>query len=354
MKTPIRILMLEDCQGDVGLIQHEINKAGIKFVSHVVDNKADFENALVEFHPDVVLSDHSLPQFSSVEAFEIFKKLKDFTPFILITGTVSEEFAAASIKLGIDDYILKNNLLRLPSAILNALKTKKNEFEKQKAVEKLRKSEIQIRNFATHLNTVLEEERARIAREIHDELGQQLTGIKLGIAILKKQHQLEKKVETKLYEISTEIDVTIQTLRKIATELRPAILDTLGLIPAIDWISREFEKKTNIACTLNCNLNEEKFEKKISTTVFRICQETLTNIAKHSGAQAAAIQIKKDNRHLVLEITDNGKGIEANKLNNQLSMGIIGMYERAKIIGADLKITSNGNSGTQVKLSINV
>lgn len=344
--------MLEDSEWDAGLIQREIKKAGIDFEAKVVNNKVDYQNALGSYEPDVIVSDHSLPDFSSSEAFKIYKQSKLNVPFILVTGTVSEEFAVLSLKQGVDDYVLKSNLIRLPPSILHALKTKKVEIEKQRSQEDLLKSEIQIRNFATHLNNVLEEERARISREIHDELGQQLTGIKMSLGICKGQFDFPVSMIEKINSILVDIDGTINTLKKIATELRPAILDSYGLMPAIEWMSKEFEKKTNISCSFKSSIEELEVEDKVSITLFRICQETLNNIAKHSGASQALIEIDRSKNYLTLQISDNGKGIESKKLKNSLSMGIIGMHERAKIIGAELNIKSVSKMGTSVRLSV--
>jgi len=344
--------MLEDSEWDAGLIQREIKKAGIDFEAKVVNTKIDYEDAVLNFAPDVIVSDHSLPEFSSLEAFQIYKEAKLNIPFILVTGTVSEEFAVSALKQGIDDYVLKSNLIRLPSSILHALKSRKAEVEKQHSQEELLKSELQIRNFANHLNSVVEEEKARISREIHDELGQQLLNIKFCISACKNETDLSQIFKEKMGALISDIDNTIDTMKKIATELRPAILDSYGLIPAIDWMSKEFEKKTNISCQFKKTIEEIEVEDKVSITLFRICQETLNNIAKHSGASEALIEINRFNNNLTLQISDNGKGIEGKKLNNSLSMGIIGMHERARIIGANLNIKSGSKIGTSVRLSI--
>jgi len=351
METPIKILMLEDSEWDAELILRELTKSGINFTYKIVNTREDYENMLNAYTPDVILSDHSLPNFSSTEAFAIHQLNDISIPFILVTGTVSEEFAVTTIKQGVDDYILKNNLLRLPSAILQSIKAKKTELEKKRSQEEVVKSEIKIRNFATHLNEMIEEERARIVREVHDELGQQLTCIKFSLALCKKQ-ALPVEVDKKMTNVLTDIETALSSVKKIATELRPAILDSFGLIPAIDWMSKEFEKKTNIHCSFKNNIEEVDVEKKVSTALFRICQETLTNIAKHSKASQAVIEMTRIDNFLTLLISDNGKGMDVGKLENSLSMGLIGMQERARIIGADLNIISRPSAGTSVKLSV--
>jgi two-component system sensor histidine kinase UhpB len=354
MENKIRILMLEDCELDAELIQRELKKAGMDFTIKVVNNKLAYENCIHSFDPEVIISDHSLPNFSSSEAYDKYLEVGLNIPFILVTGTVSEEFAVSSLKRGIDDYVLKSNLIRLPSSIEHALKARKVEAEKQRSQDELRRSELQIRNFATHLDNILEQERAKISREIHDELGQQLIGIKYLIDFCKNDSDSTDGLKEKLAHILGDIDHAIHTTKEIASGLRPAILDSFGLIPAIEWMSKEFEAKTNIKCKFENSIEDLKVEDKISTTLFRICQETLNNIAKHSGASEAYIEMERTKNNLILEISDNGKGIDEKNLKNSLSMGIIGMHERAKIIGAKLNIRSGAKLGTSVTLSVSL
>lgn len=139
MERDLKILMLEDLPEDIGLIEHVLRKEGIDFISHYADTKEEYIRALDEFNPDVILSDHALPQFNSVEALTICRKNSPNLPFILVTGTVSEEFAVSCLKQGADDYVLKSNLVRLPSAIINALRQRNVELKRRKAELTLRK-----------------------------------------------------------------------------------------------------------------------------------------------------------------------------------------------------------------------
>jgi signal transduction histidine kinase len=139
MERDLKILMLEDLPEDIGLIEHILRKEGIVFESRYADTKEEYVRALEDFHPDVILSDHALPQFNSVEALTICRKSSLNTPFILVTGTVSEEFAVSCLKQGADDYVLKSNLVRLPTAIINALKQRNVELKRKKAERTLRK-----------------------------------------------------------------------------------------------------------------------------------------------------------------------------------------------------------------------
>jgi signal transduction histidine kinase len=227
---------------------------------------------------------------------------------------------------------------------------KKAHFELKTVYGKLVRAEIEVRKFAKHIHHVLEEERLHIAKEIHDEFGQKLAGIKMGLSSIEKQDNTNVKTKEKINGMMEDVDMAIQSLRKIVTELRPGILDTLGLIPSIEWLFKEFKKKTNAACKMELSVEELEFEKNISTCFFRICQEALTNISKHAEATEVNMYLSYKEDTLMLKIIDNGKGIPGEKVENPLSEGLLVMRERANIIGADLEITSKQGSGTTVLL----
>ncbi len=220
--------------------------------------------------------------------------------------------------------------------------------EQKLSEEKLKISEAQVRKLAQHLNNVLEEERARIAREIHDELGQQLAGIKMGLFSLKKNAGNIELTEKRINEIVSDAENAIRSMRKISTQLRPGILDTLGLVPSISWIAQEFEKKSGIKCDLKINSNEAPLNSETSICFYRICQEAFTNISKHSGASSVKVEVEQTEKVFSLKISDNGKGFDNSKLENPFSIGLLGMRERAKNINASLEIESQPNNGTSI------
>lgn len=224
--------------------------------------------------------------------------------------------------------------------------------EQKHAYQKLVKTEKEIRTFARQLNTVLEDERSRIAREIHDEFGQQLTGLKMSLSSL-RDLDLPARAHEILNDALSDVKNSIKSLRHISTELRPGILDTLGLIPSLEWLAREFDKKTGIKCLVEIAAAPLPFKKDLSIVFFRVCQEALTNISKHAEAESVKIQIEQKRNKLTLKISDNGKGIKNDKLEDPFSMGLIGMRERARLIGAQLKINSS-KTGTTIQLISNI
>lgn len=225
--------------------------------------------------------------------------------------------------------------------------------EKVKAEQDVKNSYDQLRALASHLQDIREEERTAIAREIHDELGQQLTGLKMDVAWLnKKIGKNDDDITQKISSTLQLIDETVKTVRRIATELRPSILDDLGLVAAIEWHSNEFEKRFGIETTFTTELSALNLEAEVSTALFRIYQESLTNVLRHAEATKvySSLFIKEDN--LILEITDNGRGFDTSTLGNEKTLGILGMRERTIIIGGSYEIKSSPGSGTSITVSV--
>ncbi|CAM4304695.1 PAS domain-containing sensor histidine kinase [Gillisia limnaea] len=210
-----------------------------------------------------------------------------------------------------------------------------------------------LRNLSAHLQTVQEEERINIAREIHDELGQQLTAIKLDASWLQnKSKNNEKEEKDRMDRLINNINATIKKVRKIATNLRPGILDDLGLEAAIEWQSVRFEEQTGISCILKTSTISDNYEKTVNTAVYRIFQEALTNVTRHANATKVLIKLSEKNSILVLEVLDNGKGFVEIEKNNLTSLGIAGMKERALMINGIFSIKKRKMGGTKVRLVI--
>lgn len=222
-------------------------------------------------------------------------------------------------------------------------------WERKEAEEKLIETNDRLRRLSAHLHSIREEERKRIAREIHDELGQQLTVLKMDLSrVNKSSPQLSEKIQPML----TGIDETIKTVKRISSELRPGVLDDLGLVAALEWHCTEFEKRTGIQCNFHSTQTDFVLSNDASTAVFRILQETLTNVLRHSAATEVNILLRSTEEHLILDINDNGKGIPEKELKNQKSLGLLGMQERAAAFGGSLEITGEKEKGTEVKLTM--
>ena len=223
--------------------------------------------------------------------------------------------------------------------------------QRREAFDRLLTAESQVRKFAGQLNNKLEEERSRIAREIHDEFGQQLSGLKMSLSHIKKISSGNQKVIDLTDSMIEEIDSTMQSLREFATELRPGILDSLGLIESLVWLVDEFEKKADFPCSFSTNMHTDQIGGEVAINIFRICQEALNNVLKHSNATNLVVDFNRQTKKTILTISDNGIGISCKSINNPFSMGLLGMSERAKLIKGEL--TVSGEKGTTVQLIIN-
>lgn len=229
--------------------------------------------------------------------------------------------------------------------------TSRDITERVQAENLLSQKKEQLQLLSSYLQTIREEERKHIAREIHDELGQQLTGLKMDLAWMnRKLVEKNSDLSTKLGDMLKLVDETIKTIRKISSDLRPGILDDLGLIPAVEWQCHEFEKRTKIKCEFLNLAPDAHIERESSTGVFRILQESLTNIARHSDATRVIVEFSQQSDNFMLNITDNGKGFERDKIVIRQTLGLMGMHERAGMLNGSLSIQSTPNKGTQVTL----
>src|ERR1041384_3665586 len=227
----IHILMLEDNDADAELNELTLREGGLSFVARRVQRRADFIRELAKHPPDLILSDYALPSFDGLAALAIAREKSPDIPFIFVTGTMGEEVAIETLKNGATDYVIKYRLQRLVPSVHRALREAQERAERKRAERQLRESHEQLRALSAYLQTVREEERTRIAREVHDELGQALTGLKLDLSRLGNQLPRAPKAPVeKVRSLVARIDSTIQTVRRIATELRPGILDDLGLM----------------------------------------------------------------------------------------------------------------------------
>jgi signal transduction histidine kinase len=216
-----------------------------------------------------------------------------------------------------------------------------------------RESQRRLRQLANYLQEALEAERARIAREIHDEFGQMLTALKIDTVWLRKRLPPDRaELAGKTAEMMELIDQAVKAVRNLASELRPGLLDDLGLVPALEWYAQQFSKRTGIICEIDLGSDDIGLIETASTAVFRIFQETLTNITRHAKATYVSISLGQAEDGFFMTVRDNGQGMAHKQLRGQRSLGIIGMSERVRALGGTLDIQSAPGRGTSLILKL--
>ncbi len=225
--------------------------------------------------------------------------------------------------------------------------------DRKQAEEQLQASREQLRSLSAHLEMVREEERKSMAREIHDELGQILTALKIDLSSLTEGSAEERQLLLeKTKSMGELIDMAIETVKRISAELRPPLLDDLGVAVALEWQAGEFEKRTQIKCDFSSEPKDIVLDPDRSTAIFRIFQEALTNVVRHSDASRVKTVLVKETDKILLTIKDNGKGIEKKQIADAKAFGIIGMRERARFLGGEVRVSGAPGKGTSVTVSI--
>jgi PAS domain S-box-containing protein len=227
--------------------------------------------------------------------------------------------------------------------------------ERKMFEEELKSSREQLRRLLAHLQSVREDERTKISREIHDELGQALTALKMDLSwLIRRLDKEQKPLLEKANLMSKLIDLNIQTVKRISAELRPGLLDDLGVTAALEWQAEEFEERTGIKCELSVQPDDIALDRDLSTAIFRIFQETLTNVLRHARAKKVRVSLKKKGKELFFQVRDDGKGISEKQISSPKSIGLIGMRERVHFHGGRMDITGSKDKGTTVTVYISL
>lgn len=228
----------------------------------------------------------------------------------------------------------------------------KNEVEDRRQVEsQLRASQEQLRDLSTYLESAREEDRKRIAREIHDELGQNLTALRLDLALLGRRFGDSGELE-KLRSMTSVVDETILSVRRICSELRPALLDNLGLPAAMEWLLDDMVSRSTLKSNVVFSTEDIEVSPEVGTAVFRVFQEALTNVMRHAQARSLEVSLDASDGVLELVLEDDGIGIPEEHAENPRAFGIVGMRERVRSIGGRIVITGVADKGTRIKVTI--
>lgn len=347
----LHILYLEDVEADAILISEKLKEEGFDFGFDLVSTESDFTGKLESGGYDLVLSDYNLPGFSGIAALMHAKRIAPDIPFICVSGTIGEDLAVELVQLGASDYILKDRLSRLPVAIERAFRESEDLLARRKAEQEIISMRDTLEMLNRRLNEIREDERAAISREIHDNLGQSLTALKIDIQFLQERLAGESDEGRRLEIMNRLVTDLINDVRRIAAELRPPILDDLGLAAAMEWYISEFENRTGINC--RHRIENIQFPDHVKNLVlYRILQEALTNVARHSGAKRVGIVLSREKDLVVLTVKDDGTGFEESKIRSGKSLGFVGIRERLKQTGGHLDIESAPGKGTRLTVYV--
>ena len=224
--------------------------------------------------------------------------------------------------------------------------------ERKNAEKALREQQELLRELSAHHDSVREGERAHIAREIHDELGQALTALKMDLSLLTlKFGEATPQIREQVQELKGRVDAIIQVVRDVATTLRPAALD-LGILPGVEWLVEEFQKRSGIRCTVSVVDSDIAVGEDRSIVLFRIIQESLTNVSRHADARNVQILLDHDAERIRLDVEDDGVGFDVDAARRKKTFGLLGIQERVIMLGGELKITSAPGHGTRVSVSM--
>jgi signal transduction histidine kinase len=346
---PLRVLHLEDSEPDHHLVLAHLRRAGLDTEVLRVEDARSFELALDD-RWDIVLSDYNLPGFSGLVALELLRKRDELTPFILVSGEIGEDVAVEAMRTGASDYLLKSNLARLAPAMLHAIEAAEARRAKVAADAELARSRTRLSELAQHLQARLEQERAAIAREIHDDVGGALTAVRFDIAWIARNPG-HAGVTERAQQALESLSHAVEASQRIMHNLRPAILEQ-GLVAALQWMASRFEKRSGLPTRFRTSHESLTLPPGVPLVAYRTAQEALTNVSKHAQASAVQVDLTVAAGVLSLEISDNGRGLSSTDLAKARSFGIRGLHERASTVGGWVDLSSTPGGGTSLILSI--
>ena len=344
----LRVLHLEDSDLDHELTLAHLLRGGLRVALRRIDSEAEFLAAL-DADWDAIISDYNLPGFSGLVALDLLKARGLDVPFILVSGEIGEDTAVEAMRNGASDYLLKNNLARLVPALLHAVEATETRHARVQADRELGASKQRLRELAQHLQNSIEQERAAIAREIHDDVGGSLTALKFDLAWIARHSDSAAVLERVTSALET-VTLAIDSSKRIMHNLRPAILEQ-GLVAALHWLATRFERRTGTECAIRLPPDAPDLPAGVPLVAYRTAQEALTNVSKHAQATRVTLDLSLAGAVLSLEITDNGRGLSADDLAKVRSFGIRGLHERAGTVGGWVELSS-GASGTTMILSV--
>jgi signal transduction histidine kinase len=343
MDRPLKILHLEDLAADAEIVDRALRKSQLNFEKMVVLDRIDFIRALRQFKPDIILSDHSLPAFNSLEALRITREEGSPAPFILVTATVSEEYAVSVIKEGASDYILKDRLERLPNAVLNAL-------DKRRAEDELaRQIDIQQKLIMQTSIQVQEKEREEIGKELHDNINQILAAAKLYLDIA--MNEMEEEPPEAVLRCHQNLSHAMEEIRQLSQSLVAPSLGGIRLDQALLKLVETLPQTASLQLKLDTDgYREDVDDENIKLTCYRIVQIQLNNIIRHAQAKTVMIQLIRTPVNMELKIQDDGVGFNTTK--KAAGIGLRNIKNRVGFYNGSVRIESEPGNGCALSVTI--
>ena len=349
-KPQVRILHLEDSRVDHTLVKFALQRAQMNHRLTLVDTMPEFKTELASGDYDLVLADYHLPGFTGLDAWAHVQSTGMDIPFVILSGAIGEAAAVDAMHLGVSDYLLKDNMARLAHVIERALEVSQTRRAKARADVKLAESRQRLAELAEHLKISIEQERAAIAREIHDDIGGSLAAVKLDLALLARRAE-EPETRKRLDSALEMLQHALGASQRIMMNLRPPILDQ-GVVAAIQWLASAFERRTGIRVHVRRSNVQLEVPRDVQLVAYRTAQEAMTNISKHAPTTTSVeIELSDHEGVLTLEVTDNGPGMDSDALHKATSFGLLGLKERAAKVGGWLDVSSSPR-GTSIILSV--
>lgn len=346
----LRVLVVEDSEIDYEFLLIMLRKHGFQVHARRVETASGMLAALADEHWDIVVSDHNLPDFSSMGALETLRSTALDLPFIIVSGEIGEDVAVAAMRAGVDDYLLKDRLARLGPAIEAAIERGAARRARRYAEDELRISEARLAALTSHLETLKERERSQVARDLHDEIGNALATVHFEVAGLVRRNNRDTESTKSLTTIRETVDRAVATMQRMMLNLRPSILDA-GLVAALEWLVRECGRRADVKVSFTSNREDIDVAAEVSTAAFRICQEALNNALRHANATELQVELFSDAQNFTLEVRDNGQGFTKEEMKKDGAFGILGMQARARSLGGWIE-TSSSAQGTSIMLSL--
>lgn len=343
----LRVLVLEDEPADAELELAALAEGGFRCEPTLVDGRAAFEAAFAPGRFELVIADYRLPDYTGLEALEHVRRQDTLVPFVLVSGALGEERAVEALRSGATDYVLKQGLARLASAVRRALEERR-EHERHLATRRaLELSQERLRALSRRLLEVQEEERGRLARDLHDDIGQALTALKIQLESLARA---EGSMGTRLLECVETTRLTLERVRQLSLSLRPLQLDDLGLVAAL---RSHLDRQASIGgLTPHFDAAEAPHgvAPEIETACFRIAQEAINNVLRHARARNLWMRLFTAGGRLALSVRDDGAGFDLEAARRRgaagASLGLVGMEERVALAGGTLELRSAPGQGS--------